>query len=280
MAKRLNAHLMLFRRVGAVTVLILLAASNGVRCRGQGTSGKLDGPVIEIEDVNRFFGVYDLAGGRPSAERLQYEYLDRGSDGLHTSPRYGTSQAQPSRLPSRRRQPSTLTQGHVRRFCRRRAIASRPRCISSPSSPEAKFPPVTIAVGRGRPVATGGPVDGVMVGLEALCGVRYFDANVEDRFVHVIAHEYIHVQQSKSLADDEHPTVLEVSLLEGGAEFMGEMISGGVGKRASGLRLRGTRRRLRLRSFPMRTTPICRNGSTTARSISLAISDIGLDIAS
>jgi uncharacterized protein YjaZ len=67
-----------------------------------------------------------------------------------------------------------------------------------------------------------------MVGLEALCGVKYFDANVEDRFVHVIAHEYIHVQQSESLTRDEHPTVLEVSLIEGAAEFMGEIISGGV----------------------------------------------------
>jgi hypothetical protein len=34
-----------------------------------------------------------------------------------------------------------------------------------------------------------------MIGLEALCGVKYFDLNVEDRFVHVIAREYIHVQQ-------------------------------------------------------------------------------------
>jgi uncharacterized protein YjaZ len=68
-----------------------------------------------------------------------------------------------------------------------------------------------------------------MVGLEAICGVTYFDANVEDRFVHVIAHEYIHVQQSESLTKkDEHPTVLEVSLIEGAAEFIDEMISGGV----------------------------------------------------
>jgi uncharacterized protein YjaZ len=58
--------------------------------------------------------------------------------------------------------------------------------------------------------------------------VKYFDANVEDRFVHVIAHEYIHVQQSKSLTDDEHPTVLKLSVGEGAAEFMGEMISGAV----------------------------------------------------
>jgi uncharacterized protein YjaZ len=45
---------------------------------------------------------------------------------------------------------------------------------------------------------------------------------------HVIAHEYIHIQQSKFLGEDGHPTVLDVSLIEGSAEFIGEMVSGGV----------------------------------------------------
>src|SRR5580704_19687492 len=94
--------------------------------------------------------------------------------------------------------------------------------------PEAKFRPVTIAVGRGKPVAVGSPAFGVQVGLEALCATDWLNPNVEDRFVHVIAHEYVHVQQAPSLADDEHPTVLEASLIEGVAEFVGELISGEV----------------------------------------------------
>jgi uncharacterized protein YjaZ len=52
--------------------------------------------------------------------------------------------------------------------------------------------------------------------------------DVEDRFVHVIAHEYVHVQQVRALVDDEHPTVLEMSLIEGAADFVGELISGGL----------------------------------------------------
>jgi len=52
--------------------------------------------------------------------------------------------------------------------------------------------------------------------------------NVEDRFVHVIAHEYAHVQQVQALVDDEHPTVLEASLIEGAAEFTAELISGEI----------------------------------------------------
>jgi hypothetical protein len=42
-----------------------------------------DGPVIRIDDVSRFYTVYDSAGSRPTAEQLQREYLGVGSDGLH-----------------------------------------------------------------------------------------------------------------------------------------------------------------------------------------------------
>ena len=96
--------------------------------------------------------------------------------------------------------------------------------------PEAQKPPVTIAVGRGRPLAISGPGDGVQIGLEAMCApmARSLNPNVDDRFVHVIAHEYIHAQQDATLGNDAHPTVLERSLIEGAAEFIGEMISGDV----------------------------------------------------
>jgi hypothetical protein len=94
--------------------------------------------------------------------------------------------------------------------------------------PEAISPPVTIAVGRGKPVGVGSPDSGVQIGLEALCETKWLNPNLEDRFVHVIAHEYAHVQQMHALVDDDHPTVLEGSLIEGIAEFVGEMISGDV----------------------------------------------------
>jgi Predicted Zn-dependent protease (DUF2268) len=95
--------------------------------------------------------------------------------------------------------------------------------------PQARTPPVTIAVGRGRPVGVGSPVTGLQIGLEALCSAEWFNPNVEDRFVCVIAHEYAHVQQVRELVDDEHPTVLERSLIEGAAEFVAELIAGKPG---------------------------------------------------
>jgi hypothetical protein len=55
--------------------------------------------------------------------------------------------------------------------------------------------------------------------------------SVEDRFVHVIAHEYVHVQQvleAPIFYDETNPTVLQESLIEGAADFVGELISGDI----------------------------------------------------
>jgi uncharacterized protein YjaZ len=95
--------------------------------------------------------------------------------------------------------------------------------------PQARIPPVTIVIGRGKPVGVGYPNTGLQIGLEALCAVDWFDSNLEDRFVHVIAHEYAHVQQVATSADEEHFTVLQRSLLEGIAELVAEITSGRTG---------------------------------------------------
>jgi Predicted Zn-dependent protease (DUF2268) len=187
------------------------------------------GPEIHIEDVSSFYRVYDAASGHPTAEQLQRDYIDPGSNGLHelSKLRNVSGTAIAAELNKRPEIYSTA----------KRCMAVLPRVRwrlevafdkLGQLYPEAKFPPVTIAVGRGKPVGVGSPITGVQIGLEALCAIQYFDPNLEDRFVHVIAHEYAHVQQVRALVDDEHPTVLEGSLIEGAAEFTAELISGGV----------------------------------------------------
>jgi hypothetical protein len=185
-------------------------------------------PTIHIEDVDRFYKLYDATSGHPSAEQLQ-QYLDGGSEGLHhlaevrnvTAQRIADSIAKnPDLYSDARRCMAVLPR------VRERATVALQKLRDL--YPDTRLLPVTIAVGRGKPVAIGSPVYGVQIGLEALCGVKYFDTDVEDRFVHVIAHEYVHVQQVQTLVDDDHPTVLVGSLIEGAADFVGEMISGGV----------------------------------------------------
>lgn len=186
-------------------------------------------PKIVTEDVDRFYAVYDAAGGKPAAEQLQRDYLDQGSGGLGEFARL-----------------RNITGGRIEG-----AIAKRPeiyedarRCAAALPAvkqrlgaalirlgefyPDAVFPPVTIAVGRGKPVGVGNAKGGVMIGLEALCAANFFTPNLEDRFVSVIAHEYVHVQQPAAQIEDPNDTVLKAALIEGGAEFVAELIAGSI----------------------------------------------------
>jgi hypothetical protein len=189
-------------------------------------------PEIHTEDVTSFYQLYASTNGRPTAEQLQKDYLDPGSPGLHrlaeirsvTGVRIADAlNKTPALYADARRCLAALPAAKsrlVRAFDRLRRLY-----------PAAQFPPVTIAVGRGRPVGVSDET-GVMIGLEALCAVRYFDADVEDRFVHVITHEYAHTQQAlaaPAFYNKTEPTVLERALGEGAADFVAELTSGGEG---------------------------------------------------
>lgn len=190
---------------------------------------RADGPAVRIDDVTLFYRLYDAAGGQPSAEVLQRDYIDAGSDGLRTLARLRnvtgariaeTLAARPEMYVNARTCAQTLPRVQVRL---ERALGNL-RGIYR----EMRTPDVTIAVGRGRPVGVGGPETGVQIGLEALCAADFMIPDLEDRFVYVIAHEFVHVQQAPELAESEGLTVLEASLIEGVAEFVGERISGSV----------------------------------------------------
>ena len=212
--------------IGMVAAL-LLSSAHAITDTEKTVSARK--PSISIEDVDRFYRVYDAAMGHPSADELQRNYIDTGSEGLLQF--------------AKRRNISGVSIAHN--------IASHPEMYSNARRcvpvlprvrqrlevdlrelrdlyPESKFPPVTIAVGHGKPVGVGSPVSGVQIGLEALSAVKWYNPDLEDRFVHVIAHEYVHVQQVPALVDDAHPTVLEASLIEGAADFIGELVSGGI----------------------------------------------------
>src|ERR1700683_4997456 len=205
-----------------------------------GTSGSA-GPVIHTEDVTRFYQVYDNTHGHPAAEELQHDYLDLGSNGLREFAKLrrisGVAIAEaltkhPEIYSDARRCMAVLP--NVRRRLKgARALLGR-------LYPEARFAPVTIAVGRGKPVGTTSVNTGVLIGLEALCASNdQSDPDPSDRFVHVIAHEYAHIQQLSAYTNDENPTVLEAALIEGGAEFTAELISGGVAYYQAGVWARG-----------------------------------------
>jgi len=219
------------RRIGIVFGALACAAILGCT-RNAPPTDSAPGPVIHLEDVDSFYKLYDAAGGHPTADQLQHDYLDPGSDGLHnlaklrniTGVRIADTLARhPEYYTGARRCMSVLPQVRARLVVAFHKLGDL--------LPEAQFPPVTIVVGRGKPVGVA-DASGVMIGLEALCAVQWMNPNLEDRFVHVISHENTHVQQallSPKLYNVDKPTVLEASLIEGAAEFTAELISGEIG---------------------------------------------------
>lgn len=189
------------------------------------------GAVVHTEDVALFYRVYDAANGHPTAAQLQHDYLDQGSDGLHVLARERKVTGQ--RIADMLAKKPSLYTGA------RRCLAVLPRARERLEAalhelgrlyPDARFPPVTVAIGRGKPVAIGSPETGIQVGLEALCAIDWLNPDVEDRIVYVLAHEYAHVQQvhADAIAEQESPTVLDVSLVEGIAEFVAELTAGQI----------------------------------------------------
>src|SRR6202035_4164846 len=74
--KRANAR-------GVMSALMVLVSLRQPANAAATISAPRDSPVIRIEDVARFYKVYDAAHGYPTAEKLQSDYIDPGSPGLH-----------------------------------------------------------------------------------------------------------------------------------------------------------------------------------------------------
>jgi len=79
--------------------------------------------------------------------------------------------------------------------------------------PEAVFPPVYFVIGRFNSGGTSSE-NGLIIGMEMTTDISYIP--------YTVAHELIHYQQTFP----EETTLLEQSIMEGSADFLGELISG------------------------------------------------------
>lgn len=208
------------------TLLLLAAAPLSLLAAATASA---QAPEIVTSDVERFYAIYDAAGGKPTAEQLQRDYLDKGTPGLAefakmrriTGERIAEAIAKTPEVYVEARQCVALLPAVKARLDA--AMAKLSALYPRPS-----YPPVTLAIGRTRPVGTANAT-GVMIGLEALCATDAMNPDPEDRFVHVLAHEYGHVLQPAAQVESPDMTVLFASLIEGGAELVAEVISGSVG---------------------------------------------------
>lgn len=170
--------------------------------------------VIQTDDVTRFFHVLDASAGKPSADDLQRSYLDAGTDALRsfTDSRIGSMERLARAIQDT---PALFAKA---RTCATALPSIRMRVAAAVDQlgtllPSAALSPVTVLVGRGN---SGGVTAeaGVVSGLQALCDADWMQADVGDRFVHLIAHEYVHVQQPSARVEVEQPTLLYQALLD------------------------------------------------------------------
>src|SRR5690606_5150032 len=150
---------------------------------------------VRIDDVTRFFAVYDQSHGKPSAAELQTGYINPGSTGLHEfiTARIGSAQALAKAIT---KSPQDYRNA---RHCMRALPAVREgvrRVFTklARNDPDATFAPVSSVIGGNN---TGGTstAEGVNICLEVICREDWLDPNIVERLVHQIAHEYVHVQQ-------------------------------------------------------------------------------------
>jgi len=229
-------------------VLLLLLVLGLAACH----SGSMQGPlfdsmttdpqqaVVEARDIARYWEAVDSGGSAAVFDRL---YLSRASGGLQDFARRrqvtGVALAQaraavPNYLNSIRATSLSLAgDTSVSNGIRRNYARMKLRY------PDAVFPPLTFVFGR---FSTGGTVGdaGILIGAEFYTKApdspthelsAFVRANIRpaDSVGTIVAHEHVHVLQraARGLMSKPNKTLLEMSLLEGSADFLGELITGG-----------------------------------------------------
>ncbi len=204
-----------------------LATALCAACTATGAPARAPQAEIRTSDVDLFYRVYDAAGAAPTAPELQAGYLDAGSDGVR--------QFIPDRIRSADALAKTIASHREVYEGARKCAATLPAVRTrlqqvfaelAKLDPEARFPPVIVLIGRNNSGGTTGP-SGVLIGLEVVCRANWLQPDPADRLVHLIAHEYGHVQQFPQGGEDRiHRSVLAQSLIEGEAELIAELTSG------------------------------------------------------
>jgi hypothetical protein len=215
---------------GVTTALRALLGATGLLAAALAhAGGGARSVVVRTDDVDRFYRLYDAAHGHPTAAQLQTQYLDPGSQALHqyVVARIGDA-AKLARAIEKRPESYVQARSCLPGLAKTKAQLPAVFARMAELYPASTFPPVTFVIGRDSTGGTTTP-DGIEIGLETMCRMTVMGADVGDRFTHIIAHELAHVQQPASRVDaPPNATLLFQSLLEGGAEFVAELTSGGV----------------------------------------------------
>ena len=194
---------------------------------------------LVTSDISGFWRVFDKATLKDAAELFQREYIDPGTAGLHDflKSRIQNGRYLASTIAARPRYYAAIRESALsvdRNSGIKDAIRASFRKLKE-IYPDAVFPDVYFVIGRMNSAGTVGPA-GLLIGVEMnarsettpIDELTDWERAVTGRIAnlpHIVAHELIHIQQPR---DSGKSTLLEQALSEGGADFIGEMISGGV----------------------------------------------------
>jgi hypothetical protein len=235
------------RRVAPAFAALLVAALLG--CSGSPVGAYHDDSNTDplqtqlvTADIQRFWHAYDDGGREGSVAAFQTHYIDSASTGLRdfialrsvTAIRLADMmRAYPRYFAAIRANMLRLGSGE-----NRTAMLAGFQRIKA-MYPNAVFPPVTFLVGR---FSTGGTTssNGMLIGgefvsrdtntpVDELPPFQRNNSHSIDNVTFIVAHEHVHILQARAGGILSHgtKTLLDQSLMEGSADFIGTLVSGG-----------------------------------------------------
>lgn len=174
-----------------------------------------DSSVFRTQDINNFWRAFDLFKKDTTINPFGSKYINIGSAGLKGF------------IPNRIKSADNLFAVVKERKAEYEKVRAATLQITEKEKqcrsifyalkywyPDAQYPPVYFVIGAYNSGGTFSE-DGVIIGAE-----KQTDIN---NIPYIVAHEAIHFQQKTW---SENPTLLQQSIVEGSADFLGELISG------------------------------------------------------
>lgn len=181
---------------------------------------------IITEDAERFAALFKATGGKPNAEQIQHDYLDKGS--------YGISVFTPGRIENAVKLASTIAKDPSRyekaiRECLPRVQAANADLRSiylglSGLFPDQPLPHVYMVFGAGNSGGTAS-ASAQVLGLEVICADNPTPEKFRAALRYFFAHETVHSLQRESAKGDASP-LLNAMLAEGAADFIATLVTG------------------------------------------------------
>ena len=198
-------------KLNLIFTTLFIIFSHFVFAQGNFSDNPLDA-VFETKDSRNFWEAFDKM--EQSSQNPFIEYMQKGSAGVKGFTENRILNADSLFAVVKKRKADyelsrNVLDGISSKEKRVRAIYSALKYWY----PSAKFPPIYFVYGRFNSGGTSSP-DGIIIGTEMLKNL--------DGVSGLIAHELIHYQQNITGKD----MLLKWCLLEGGADFIGELISG------------------------------------------------------